>query len=480
MKVSAFILSILFMHTFSATVAASPRPDDYHQVVKQYVDNHAFNGVVLVAEKGRVVFHQGFGIANADWDIAHTTQSKFKLASLSKSMTAMLVMQLIEAGKLNLGDTLDVYLPYLPKDKTKRITIESLLAHRSGLPRQFAIPGWTQGKFARLSDKKAYAQEIGKLDLLAEPGKEYGYTNLGYFLLALVVEQVTGTAFEQALSQYIFKPLGMKDTGAVSNNGIVKQLAQSFQISPQGGYRQAPYINMNLFFGGAGLYATALDVLKFEQALYGPVLLDDKHRKIYMNKTNPFNWYFEPWQVGQNGSAVETMHWGGELPGVSSFLVRFIDDNNTIIILSNDGLNEVEKRRMARQLAAVLYQGEYKPEKLPLSLVLTKALYEDSLQQTIDRVKNQKHSYLIDNSIEQMGLQLMWTGELSDAVSLLALNVYYFPDSPSAHENLSQALEANQLWQMALKSKQQALRLLPDNAYLKEEVARLKSKLDRG
>lgn len=479
LKVSTFITILLIIQSITISAFAAQKHSAYNQVVERYVSHRAFNGVVLVAKQGEVVFEKGYGVANVTWDIANNKQTRFKLASLSKPFTALLVMQLVQAGKLSLDDTLDKYLPYLPKEKFSLITIKSLLGHRSGLPRQFVIPGWTDGKFDRLSDKKAYAKEIGKLALISKPGEQYGYTNLGYFLLALVVEKVTQHSFEQALSQYIFKPMGMTNTGPVTNNDIVPKLAQGYQISSNGGYERSPRINMNLFWAGASLYSTARDLFKFEQMLYGSQLLDDKHRQILLAKENRFSWYFEPWTLADNKQPLQTSNWGGELPGVSTFLVRFVDDKSSIIILSNDGLNEVAKRIMARQLASVLYYGDANSDKTPLSLVLTKAMYQNSLHQSIEKAKQNKQQYFIDKGIEQMGMQQMWSGDLFNAVAILSLNVHFFRDSPSAHENLSQALEAKQLWQQALNSKKQALQLLPDNVYLKNEVTRLQAHLSQ-
>lgn len=477
MKFITVLITVFFLPGMLTLANAAPSQNAFDQVVRPYVSHHAFNGVVLVAKQGKIVMAKGYGSAQMSWNIANTAHTKFALASLSKPFTAHLIMQLVQAGRLKLSDTIDRYLPYLPKENASRITIDSLLGHRSGLPRQFAIEGWSQGKFDRLRDKKAYAIEIGKLTLMAPPGEQYSYTNLGYFLLGLVVEQVTELRFEQALKHYIFDPLGMSQTGTISNEGIIPELAQGYQFAPEGGYRRSSYRNMNLFWAAADLYASAGDLLKFDQALYSDKLLDKKHRRLLLSPESRYSWQLEPWTLPGIDVAKNTINWGGELPGISSFMVRFIDDNNTVIILSNDGLNEIEKRRLARQLASVLYDEDYKPTQLPLSLLLSKALYEGHLIRTIEQIKKDAQHYLVDKSIAQMGLQQMWDGDIHHAVAILALNVDLFPQSAAAYEHLSQALETSGSLQAALKSKQQALKLLSDNRYLQQEVARLKQKL---
>jgi len=471
-----FILPLLIIlsQAFVVKSYANDAQNPYHKVIAKFTQHKIFSGTVLVAQDGNIVFERGYGLANETWQVSNSVDTKFNIASLTKSMASLLVIKLVQEGKLSLSDTVDKYLEYIPKDKASKISIKDLLGHRSGLPRQFVLPGWRDGKFDRFNNKVEYAKLIGELDLLAEPGEQYQYTNLGYFLLGLIVEKVTQTTYESALEYYIFTPLKMEDTGTVAYKKIIKKHATGYRVAENGGYQRPSFLNVEFLFWAEGnIYSTLGDILKFDQALYQNIILDEKHRSILLSKENGFSWSVQPWKINSKAQELSSISWGGEIPGYSSFLLRFVDQKNTIIILSNNAINEVEKRRLASELAAILYNEETSLSKLPLSFILTKALYDNELDKKIAEVQEQAQNYLVDESIATMGLQLMWGGELAKAISLLSFNVDLLPDSPSAHNSLAKALEENKQYKKALRSINLALALLPNNQHLINEVKRL-------
>jgi len=396
-------------------------------------------------------------------------------------MTALLVIKLVQEGKLSLSDTVEKYLPYFPKDKARKITIRDLLGHRSGLPRQFVLPGWKEGKYDRFNNKIEYAKLIGDLALTSEPGKRYQYTNLGYFLLGLIVEEATNTTYESALEHYILSPLKMNDTGTVAYKKIIEKHATGYRIAEFGGYQRPAFLNVEFLFWAEGnIYSTVGDILKFEQALYQNIILDEQHRKILLSKDNGFSWSVQPWKINSSAPELTSISWGGEIPGYSSFLLRLTDEKNTVIILSNNAVNEVEKRRLASELAAVLYNEETSLTKLPLSFALTQALFNNELDKKITELQGHVNDYIVDESIATMGLQQMWGGELAKAISILSFNSQILPDSPFAHDHLATAFEEQKQFKKALQSTKRALVLLPNNQYLKNKITRLTSTIQKG
>jgi len=310
---------------------------------------------------------------------------------------------------------------------------------------------------------------------LAAPGERYHYTNLGYFLLGLIVEQATKTTFESALSHYVLTPLKMDNTGTVAYKKVIKQHATGYRIAKEGGYERPGYLNVEFLFWAEGnVYSTVGDILKFDQGLYSNVVLDETHRNILLSADNGFSWSVDPWKVTDKSKARSSINWGGEIPGYSSFLLRFTDTKDSIIIVSNNAVNEIEKRRLAGELAAVLYGEHTDPTQMPLSWVLTKALFNNELDQQIDKLKGHTDNYLVDDSFATMGMQQMWSGELTKALSLLSFNAEILPDSASAHDSLSKVYEERGQLSKALISAKRALGLLPHNQYLKSRVARLK------
>ena len=174
-----FSLIILFIFNISKAQDKSQEIDKY---VQQYVDNELFNGNVLVVRNDKTVFQKSYGFANKEWNIPNNADTKFRIGSITKQFTAMLIMQLKEAGKLNLQDKITTYLPWYPKENGDKITIHHLLTHVSGLPNYTesadAINDINTHEYTPEEIAKKYC--IGQLRF--EPGTRFEYCNTGYFL----------------------------------------------------------------------------------------------------------------------------------------------------------------------------------------------------------------------------------------------------------------------------------------------------------
>jgi len=172
-----------------------------------------FNGSALVAESGKVIYKKGFGLANMDWNIPNAPDTKFRIGSITKQFAAMLIMQLVEKGKIKVDGKITDYLPDYRKDTGDRVTIHHLLTHTSGIPSYTGLPGfWSD------STRNPYALEYvvknfcsGNLEF--EPGAKYVYNNTGYYLLGAIIEKVSGKPFAEVLTENILKPLQMQNTG---------------------------------------------------------------------------------------------------------------------------------------------------------------------------------------------------------------------------------------------------------------------------
>jgi CubicO group peptidase (beta-lactamase class C family) len=254
-------------------------------LVSEYVLHQQFMGTVLVAEKGEIIFAKGYGLADVEQDIPNTPETKFMIGSITKQFTAMLVMQLIEAGKLRFDNTISDFVPAFPRDIGGRITIEMLLSHRSGLPFPEGIE-----KYYYATRKDEYLQEfVRQLEeegLRFDPGEGYGYSNAGYFILGLIIEGVTGKPYEVVLKEQILQPLSMLDTGCDRDGLVLENRARSYQRLPDG------YITWNedtngydpsvCGFGSGNLYSTILDLLKFSEALSTTQLLSRQYMDMYL------------------------------------------------------------------------------------------------------------------------------------------------------------------------------------------------------
>ncbi|MGB2770089.1 MAG: serine hydrolase, partial [Candidatus Zixiibacteriota bacterium] len=258
-------------------------------LVNEYVVGRQFMGSVLVADKGEIVFAKGYGLANVEENILNTPETKFKIGSIAKQFTAMLVTQLVEKGKLGLDNTISDFIPDFPRNIGEKITVEMLLCHTSGL----ILPEGIE-KYYYASTKDEFLQEFIKQlreeGLRFEPGKGYGYSNAGYFLLGLMIEKVSGKTYEAVLHEQILKPLGMENTGCDKKGLMLENRAYSYQKLPD------RYITWNeemysydpaiVHFGCGSLYSTVEDLFKFSKALSTNQLLSNKYMDMYLKMRN--------------------------------------------------------------------------------------------------------------------------------------------------------------------------------------------------
>ncbi|MEB2773861.1 serine hydrolase domain-containing protein [Algoriphagus sp. D3-2-R+10] len=319
------------------------------KILKEAVDraeNEGFSGVILIAEKGEILFEDAMGMRTYENRILLHEGDIFELASLSKQFTAMMVMMCKEKGLLNFDDQLSEYIetPY------PGITIRNLLTHTSGLPDYQAIMDehWDKSKVAGNPEILEYLREYAPPKSF-EPGAKYEYSNTGYVLLASVVEKVTGEDFVKLSKAWIFDPLKMKSTGirALEEKAGVMTFAAGHLKNEQG-----KFVNANTFHssdytvwlgnrkGPGRVSSNAEDLLKWDQALYEeklvsketletaftPFKLDDGFLSYY-----GFGWEIKP----QSPFGKMVMH-TGDNPGYKTIIVRYIDENKTIIILNNN------------------------------------------------------------------------------------------------------------------------------------------------
>jgi CubicO group peptidase (beta-lactamase class C family) len=311
-----------------------------------------FNGTVLLARNGKVVFEKGYGMANFEWDIPNSPSTKFRLGSITKQFTSMAIMQLSERGLLNVQDPIGKYLPDYPKPVADRVTIHHLLTHSSGIPSFTGLPSYEPN----MPMKVTVAQMIDRfknLPLEFEPGSTFKYDNSGYFLLGAIIEKVSGKPYDAFLQENIFKPLGMRDTGYDWSSVVLKNRASGYTRGPAG-LDNAPYLDMGQPYAAGSLYSTVDDLLIWDQALYTEKLV----------KSASLDQIFHPWiaagPMGQYGygwgvSVVKghrNIAHGGGINGFNTYISRFPDDHAVFIWLRN--VIAPASPTMNQDLAAIL------------------------------------------------------------------------------------------------------------------------------
>jgi len=320
-----------------------------------------FSGAALVAHDGKVIFKKAWGVADKRTQAANRTDTKFNLASAGKMFTAVAALQLIQAGKLALDDTVGKILPgYANKDVRKKVTVRHLLTHTSGLGEMFNEKFEAQRE--RLRTVKDFVSLFESEPLEFEPGTKWSYSNAGFCLLGALVEKASGEDYYAYLDKHIFQPAGMINTGAFETDKPVENLAIGYTrdgaTTPQELRARKDNLSLHVVKGSpaGGGFSTAEDLARFAQALTDHTLLNAEYTTMAMqpqaktgmgNDATGLGFQIEP----VNGHAI-VGHRGG-FPGISASFFMYPDDGYVVVVLSNyDSVAPVLALRMRDWIVA--------------------------------------------------------------------------------------------------------------------------------
>ncbi len=285
--------------------------------IKPYLEMNAWSGLINIYQDGKPIFQKGYGYANKEWEIKNSSETKFRIASISKVFTEVAVLHLVEAGKISLDDPLSQFIPDYPRGN--EISIRQLLTHRSGIPHLNSFPNYNE------LNKLAYdLEEIIELfkhkPLDFEPGERYSYSNSGYILLVAIIEKVSGLSYDEFLQLHIYNKIGLRNTGVDNDAKILKNRAQGYMFDENGELINAEYVNMSIKIGGGSLYSTADDLNKFVQSLIKGKLIESTIEEL-------------PNFGSIDGEKVLTAN--GRVQGFCHQITHRVEEDLTIIILGN-------------------------------------------------------------------------------------------------------------------------------------------------
>lgn len=290
-----------------------------------------FNGTVLFAEKGRILHKKSYGYRERREGDSLTPQDPFQLASISKTLTSTLILQLVETGELALKDSLSQYFEGWPY---QGITLKMLLNHRSGLANyMYFMEGWDKDE---TYDNEDVLRKIKKdtPDVYYVPDHRYNYCNTNYCLLALIAERSLDTNFRTAIMQKIYKPSGMEDPEALCSLEPEKAVVKGHNKWGTPIHRYP-----NRVMGDKGLYASAMDLYRFDQTLRkGKLLPDSILEKAYTPQHEDlydYDNYGLGWRINESDPKNRIVWHNGWWKGFRTYFVRVLDRNATIVVLNN-------------------------------------------------------------------------------------------------------------------------------------------------
>ena len=322
------------------------------EVVQTYVRDKTFMGTVLVARGPEVMLSKGYGSANLEWDIPNSPATKFRLGSITKQFTAASILLLEERGKLRLDDPIKKYVSEAPA-AWDAITLFHLLTHSSGIPNFTSLPDYRSLKLEDTPVAKTVATVRDKA-LEFVPGEKMSYSNSGYLVLGDVIERVTGDSYEKFVTENIFAPLGMKDSGYDSNTAVIPHRAAGYMASPTGPVN-AGFIHMSIPHAAGALYSTTEDLLRWEQGLFGGKLVS---AASLAKMTTPFKNDYALGVVVLTAGGRKVIQHGGGIEGFNTFLAYYPDTRTTVAVLAN--INGQVPTQIATKLAELAHGGVVK------------------------------------------------------------------------------------------------------------------------
>ena len=465
-------------------------------------NNQLLSGNVLVADRNQVVYKKSFGYADIQQQIPNTDSSVFTIASISKTITSVAVLQLMEKRKLKLDDLLIKYLSSFP---FPNMTVRHLLSHSSGLPDKevlFDSLLKSQPKKVIVNQDIIPALKSFKKPLAIQPGEKWQYSNINYNLLALLVEKLTHIPFEVYLGRYIFKPAHMTHTSLQTalHKQVVKNRTVNYMYSSHYSPKLAKvdtlasnkmWYNLSGLIGQGGIVTTTQDLFNFDQALYNGTLLksstlNEAFTPTKLTSGQPVDIggpagrssYGLGWFILADTSAGKIVWHNGSVPGGLGIFLRNITHHRTVIVLDNAesfGIYTAGVNAMN-----ILNKKPLVLRKRSVAEIYAKALLAKGTDYSVSRLNvlrsDSSKYYLEPGEMDQIGYELLNANHIEHALEVFRLNTLLKPDAWQVYQSYGTALEKAGKQNEAISMYEQSLRLNPKNESAKKALSAIKVK----
>ncbi|MBC7788432.1 MAG: serine hydrolase, partial [Anaerolineae bacterium] len=453
----------------------SVRAREIDRLLRRYAAAGQFNGAVLVARRGATVYSSAFGLANMEQNAPNTLHTKFQIASITKTFTAMLVLRLVDRGKLDLNGKVRQYLPDYPSPAGDSITIEQLLTHTAGIPGDigdFPTSGHDfpdrvtkiNGDFYTLDE---LIPMIAARPALGRPGSAFRYSSDGYAILGAILAKVAGKAYEEVLRDEILRPLGMTESGYVRQTALLPGRASGYRQT-FGGYENSRPIAVT---PAGGMYSTVGDLLKLDRALFSDQVMSARAKTLSWQPTSYVTSY--GWQVradsGASAAGAIKVRGTGALPGFNSYFTRTLSDSLCVILLVNTRDMTFRLDEITEGVLSVMRGRRPREPQRSVAQVLAESVGTLGIEPAISRYETDRRAgfkgqYLSETELNSLGYHLLTSGRTGEAIRVFALNVEAFPNSANTHDSLGEAYMTAGDRDNAIRHYERSITLDPNNA----------------
>ena len=476
MKQSELIGKIILLLTIQLLAVlplpAQSKAAQIDSLMRYCYENGVFNGAVLVAKGGEVLYKNAFGYADPESQTPLETGSQFYLASVSKQFTTAAILLLQERGKLRVEDPLRKIFPDFPA-YADGVTIAHLMSHTSGIGDHFELGAYRPG----LTNRDVYELLTRQDSLAFTPGERFRYSNGGYVLLALIVEKVSGLPYHQFMKANFFDPLGMTRTLVYDESR--PQLPA--RVTGYNGFGDKDDYQI-LTSGAGGMYSTVEDLFRWDQALYAgrpiaPASQAQAYQPFKLNNDSLLDYGFG-WALSDDGQGGKIVSHAGDLSGFRSYIERKLGNRYTIIFLTSKG-DVVPRPAMRDAIVNILGGKSFDLPPIPIALKMAQLIRETGIDQAVAQYPELKRSApdkydFSESQLNRLGNYFLQKESLAAALEMFRLNAEAYPDSWKCWNNLGGAqLQAGNP-QAAAGSFEKSLQLNSDNAHAREMLEKIR------
>ncbi|MFZ4456176.1 MAG: serine hydrolase [Bacteroidales bacterium] len=442
-----------------------------------------FAGTVLVELDGKKVISKGYGYRNFELKEKNMPNTIFDIGSLTKQFTAAAILKLEIQGKLTTSDTITKYFQNVPIDKST-IKIHDLLRHQSGLD------GEVGEDYDSISDQD-FIDTVMKSTLKFKVGSDYSYSNIGYSLLALIIEKVTGQTYEQYLYENLWKPSGMEATGYSRPNldtdliavGYGKNYKNWGKPTEKKWNGKSPYRHL---LGNGGILSTTEDMFKWHKSLMTENVLSKEakeklyHPTIRANENNNAI-YAYGWDVSKTNRNTYRVWHNGTNNIFYADCMRFIDEKTTLILMSNKTFRGTDQLNF--EIAKIIFNNNYKttipkPDN-ETNQKFTQEIVEIILNKGLDTAKLKYKSRpsktdVLEYLLNRMAYEQLSQNKYDEAIGIFTMNCIANPNSFNAFDSLAEAYMIKCDKASALRNYEKSLQLDPTNENADDMIKKLK------
>jgi CubicO group peptidase (beta-lactamase class C family) len=478
-KIKTFLL-ILFVFVSYQTNAQQTINKVLDDYLSEYIKTKKIPSISagLLVNK-EVKWFNSFGYSDIENNTAVSDKSLFRIASISKPITAVAIMQLWEKGILNLDIDVRKYIPYFPEKKYK-FTIRQLLNHTAG------IRNYKEGEF---DSKKFYqttreALKVFEYDsLMFEPGTKYSYTSLGYSILAAVIEEVTKKPFENYTNENILLTAGMSATRTDKQREIIPFRMRGYEKNAEYNFINAPLADLSIKVAGGGFLSNSKDLLLFAKALLENKLIDETTLKIMTRKTRLKNGTYVNYGLGfslePESDTLKYFGHAGASTGFSGMLIIYPEEKNAAVYLTN--IRDINLGEPAKDILTIYSTGTVPVITQTISQELMRTYKTKGIDSTISKLtsiyKYQKELFNFDeDGLIIFSKNLLELNKAPDAIIYLKELLKVFPKSFKVMSALGDAYLSDKNEGMALKYYRNASQINNSDQRINDLIKKLSKK----